>query len=349
MFSAMVPVLEAVPNFSEGRDPDWLRGLVDRIAATGADVLDWSSDPDHNRSVVTFVGDPATVEEAAIVAARHAVETLDLRTHRGVHPRVGAVDVLPFVPLNRLTMEDAVRSARRVGAVLAGGGLPVYFYGAASTSGRSLSEIRRGGFEAFQGGYPAGREPDLPPTGRSGPHPTAGVVCVGARPILLAWNVYVEGVAIDALRGLAAQMRERGGGFRGLRALAFELRTRRKHQISMNLEDLNATAPFEVYRQLEARIQALGGRVAGTEVVGMIPDGLVLPAAEDRLQLLDFNASRLLPKRLAEHISARFSRDVQTLLGAIAEAGDEAPAQVRAAAERLSGSVRATPTPDMTA
>jgi glutamate formiminotransferase len=345
----MVPVLEAVPNFSEGRDPEWLKGLVDRIAATGADVLDWTADPDHNRSVVTFIGDPRAVESGAMAAALHAVERLDLRTHMGVHPRVGAIDVLPFVPLHELTMEDAVRSAHRVGEALAHAGLPVYFYGAASRSGRTLADIRRGGFEAFRAGFPPGRDPDLHPRGRSGPHPTAGVVCVGARRVLLAWNVYVEGVPVEELRTLAGQLRERGGGFRSLRALAFELETRERHQISMNLEDLEAISPFAVFRHLEERVTALGGRVTGTEVVGMIPDGLVLPAAEDRLQLLDFNASRLLSKRVAEHTSARVSRDVRTLLEAIREAGDEAPTAVRVAAERLSGSMSATTTPGLTA
>src|SRR5688572_30437786 len=181
----MVPVLEAVPNFSEGRDPVWVQRLVEKIAATGADVLDWSADPDHNRSVVTFIGDPRTVEEAATVCARYALEHIDLRSHQGVHPRVGALDVLPFVPLHGLTLDDAVASAHRVGGALAELGLPVYFYGAASTRGRSLSQIRKGGFEAFARGYPAGREPDLAPPKGSGPHPTAGVTCVGARSVLL--------------------------------------------------------------------------------------------------------------------------------------------------------------------
>jgi glutamate formiminotransferase len=224
-------------------------------------------------------------------------------------------------------------------------GLPVYFYGAASRSGRTLREIRRGGFEAFREGYPPGREPDILPRGRTGPHPTAGVVCVGARGVLLAWNIYVEGVPLESLKRLAGQLRESGGGFRSLRALAFELRTRQRQQISMNLEDLEATSPFELYRLVEARVQDLGGRVSGTEVVGMVPDGLVLPAAEDRLKLLDLSASRLLARRLAEHISARVSRDVQNLLEAIAEAGDEAPASVRDAARRLSAPMSSTPTP----
>jgi glutamate formiminotransferase len=335
----MVPVLEAVPNFSEGRDPDWVRGLVERVSATGADVLDWSSDPDHNRSVVTFIGDPRTVEEAALVAAGLAIEHIDLRTHEGVHPRVGALDVLPFVPLHGLTMADAVASAHRVGERLRELGLPVYFYGAASPTRRTVQEIRRGGFEAFLGGYPAGREPDLQAEERTGPHPTAGVVCVGARPVLLAWNVYVEGVSLEALREIAAGLRERGGGFRALRALAFPLRTRERLQISMNLEDLQVTRPMDVFGRIEARVEALGGRVTATEVIGMIPDGLVLPAAEDRLKLLDSNAPRLLARRLAEHISARVFRDVQTLLAAIADAGDAAPSPVRDAALRLSRSV----------
>jgi glutamate formiminotransferase len=339
----MVPVLEAVPNFSEGRDPAWLTGLVDRLEATGADVLDWSADPDHHRSVVTFIGDAATVESAALVCARYALEHIDLRTHEGVHPRVGALDVLPFVPLEGLDIDDAVRSAHRVGEALAGLGLPVYYYGAAAPAPRALAEIRRGGFEAFADGYPPGREPDVLPRDRAGPHPTAGVVCVGARRVLLAWNLYVEGVPLAALQGVARGLRESGGGFRSLRALAFELKTRRRSQISMNLEDLEATSPFDVFRDVERRVEALGGRVTGTEVIGMIPDGLVLPAAEDRLSLLDFNASRLLPRRLAEHISARLSADVRALLDAIEEAGDEAPAAVRDAAKRLSGAARGTP------
>jgi glutamate formiminotransferase len=331
-----------VPNFSHGRDPEWTRGLVERVAATGADVLDWSSDPDHNRSVVTFIGDPRTVEGAALVAARFALEHIDLRTHEGVHPRVGALDVLPFVPLKSLTLSDAANSAHRVGAALAELGLPVYFYGAAADPPRPLATIRRGGFEAFRDGYPPGREPDLHPRGRSGPHPSAGIVCVGARQVLLAWNVYVEGVPLAALSSLASELREGEGRFRSLRALAFDLRTRGRRQISMNLEDLEATSALEVFRYLEERIAAAGGRLTGTEVIGMMPDGLVLPAAEDRLKLLDPSASRLLSTRLAEHVSARLFRELQALLAAIEEVGEEAPAAIRAAAERLSG---ATPIP----
>ena len=340
----MVPVLEAVPNFSEGRDAGWVKELVEAIGKAGADVLDSSSDPDHNRSVVTFVGDPRSVEEAALAGARLALEHIDLRRHQGVHPRVGALDVLPFVPLHALTLEDAARSARRVGEALAGMGIPVYFYGAAGGRGRPLSELRRGGFEALAEGFPAGREPDLPSAGAGGPHPTAGVTCVGARRLLLAWNVYVEGVGLPELRRVAAALRERGGRFSGLRALALELPIQGRRQISMNLEDMDATSPLDVFRAIESSLEPLGGRVTATEVVGMIPDGLVLPAAGDRLKLLDPNPSRLLSARLVEHISGRLSSEVHALLEAIAEAGEGLPSAVRIRADRLAGVVRGTPT-----
>ena len=192
----MVPVLEAVPNFSEGRDLGLVRSLVRAIAREGADVLDWSADPDHHRSVVTFIGEPAVVEAAAVAAARFAIENIDLRGHSGVHPRIGAIDVLPLVPLQGLTLADAAASARRVGSRIAELGLPVYFYGAASDPpGRTLAPIRRGGFEAMVDGFPKDQEPHLPVGGGVLPHPTAGAVSVGARTGRPAWNAYGEGVA----------------------------------------------------------------------------------------------------------------------------------------------------------
>ena len=272
----MVPVLEAVPNFSEGRDLEVVGELVRTIEAEDVAVLDWSADPDHNRSVVTFVGEPAAVEEAAVAGARFAVEGIDLRGHQGVHPRIGALDVLPFVPLAGLGMADAVESARRVGERLSALGLPVYFYGEASEPpGRPLAELRRGGVEALFEGFPAGREPDLPLEGeaRERAHPTAGATCVGARKLLLAWNVVVDGVGGDEARTFAAGLRETGGGFAGLRVLALELPGRGKLQISMNLEDLEGTSPFRVYAAIEAWVAERGGSVVETEVIGRGPGG----------------------------------------------------------------------------
>ena len=336
----MLPVLEAVPNFSEGRDRGRIRELVDVIAAAGVEVLDWSSDPDHHRSVVTFLGDPPSVEAAAVAAARFARDHFDLREHRGVHPRVGALDVLPFVPLEGLTLADAARSARRVGEALARDlGIPVYYYGEASSPpGRRLGDLRRGGFEALREGFPEERPPDLS-AGRSAAHPTAGVTCVGARRVLLAWNLYVEGVELDPLRALASAVREIGGGFASLRALALRLESQDRLQLSMNLEDLDRTSPFDVFRHVEEEVARLGGRITGMEVVGMLPDPLVLPAAADRLSLLDCPPSRLLSIRLARHIAERAARHAEALLEAVREEGEAVPARVREAALRLSASL----------
>ncbi|MSR23190.1 MAG: glutamate formimidoyltransferase [Gemmatimonadetes bacterium] len=335
----MAPVLEAVPNFSAGRDPALLERLVGAVSDAGAEVLDVSADADHNRAVLTYVGTTAVVEEASVSVARLAVEAIDLRRHRGVHPRVGALDVLPFVPLVGLTMADARSSARRVGERLAREvGVPVYFYGEASEPpGRGLGELRRGGFEQLVLGFPDARRPDLLPDGweHPGVHPSAGATCVGARLPLLAWNVEVEGLGQDRLEAVAARMREQGGGFPKLRALALVLVEQSKMQISMNLEDVENQRPFDVFQALEERVRSLGGTVRATEVVGMIPDRLLLDAAADRLGLLDPNPGRVLSPRLVKHIDDRGRSAVRELTEAVRAAGDRTPPEVRAAAERL--------------
>ncbi len=301
----MVKVLEAVPNFSEGRDLGRVRALVDAIAAEGVEVLDWSADPDHHRSVVTFIGEPHLVEEAAVAAARFALEHIDLRRHAGVHPRIGALDVLPFVPLAGARMEDATASAHRVGRRIGDLGIPILYYGMASDPpGRGLAELRRGGFEGLREGFPEGLTADEPPGVRV-PHPTAGVTCVGARHVLLAWNVYVADLDPSDARAIAAKIRERGGGFRGLRALGIELPRQGRVQISMNLENPERTSPVDVFDAIEREVTTRGGRVVETEVIGMAPDALVHPAAVNRLLLLDLGPARVLSRRVAQHVSER--------------------------------------------
>jgi glutamate formiminotransferase len=303
----MVKVLEAVPNFSEGRETEMVRALVDVIASGDVEVLDWSADPDHHRSVVTYIGEPRDVEDASVRAARFALEHIDLRHHRGVHPRVGALDVLPFVPLHGLEMPDAVRSAHRVGRRIADLGIPVYFYGRASDPpGRRLADLRRGGFEALASGFPPDRRPDLP-VGAERPHPTAGVTCVGARTVLLAWNVFLDGIDVEEAREIAAEIRERGGGFTGLRALGLRLPEQDRVQISMNLEDPDRTSPLDVFAAIEEAVAKKGGRIAETQVIGMIPDTLVHPAAGNRLVLSDFRPARVLSRRTAEYVLKRTS------------------------------------------
>ena len=302
-------VLEAVPNFSEGRNLETVEAIVDAIRGAGATVLDWSADPDHNRSVVTFVGPPDTVEEAALAGARVAVERIDLRAHDGVHPRIGAVDVLPFVPLLGLSRDDARAIAHRAGTRLAlDVGVPVFFYADASEPpGRTLAELRRGGYEALAGGWPADRSPDVLPDGwrHPGAHPSAGATCVGARPVLLAWNVLVRGIALEAATGIARSLRARNGGPDGVRALAFALPARSAVQISMNLEDAEARAPMDVFRRVESAVAAEGGEIVETEVIGMLPDRLVAEAAADRLLLRGDVRPRMLSRRLAEYLAER--------------------------------------------
>lgn len=302
---SMIKVLEAIPNFSEGREPATVRGLVDTISSFDVDVLDSSADADHNRCVVTYIGDPGAVEAAALAVARFAVEHIDLRDHRGVHPRVGALDVMPFVPLHGLEMHDAVASARRVGVGIAALGVPVYFYGYASQPpGRGLAALRRGGFEGLTAGFADGTFPDLPP-GATMPHASAGVTCVGAREVLLAWNVFVEGLDVAEARRIAAKIRERDGGFAGLRALGLRLEGQDRVQISMNLEDPERTSPLAVFEKIESEVRSRGGSVTETEVIGMMPDALVLPAVVGRLKLPDLGLARVLSHRVAEYVSAR--------------------------------------------
>jgi glutamate formiminotransferase len=300
-------ILEAVPNFSEGRDLSVIQAIVLAMREAGAAVLDWSADPDHHRSVVTVVGSPEVVEDAAVAAAIVARDRIDLARHRGVHPRVGAIDVLPFVPLHGLSMTDATRTARRAGARIARDvGIPVYYYAmAAEPPGRTLADLRRGGYEARVRGWEGPGPPDALPPGwpHPGAHPTAGAVCVGARNLLLAWNLYVQGLSLPNLRGIAAELREARGGVPGLRALALELPARNEMQISMNLENVEESDPMNVFRQVEQYVALAGGEVVRTEIIGLVPDRLMSSAATERLHLDASAGERLLSRSLARYLA----------------------------------------------
>lgn len=312
----MTEVVEAVPNFSEGRDPGFVTAAAAAFMRAGCEVLHTTMDPDHHRSVITAIGSPGAVVEGAVAAAALALERIDMRGHRGVHPRIGALDVLPFVPLHGIDMAGAAALARRAAARIARLGMPVYLYGAASKPpGVGLASIRRGGFEALAArsgdGGPAADLPGRGP-GRGGlptkqhrfAHPTAGAVCVGARNVLLAWNVDVAGVDLDTARSIAAGIREAGGGFDGLRALALRLRRQDRLQISMNLENPAATDPLEVFERIDRRVRHLGGRVTGTEVIGMLPDQVPQEAAR-RMRVRDWSKERMLHHRVRSFLAAR--------------------------------------------
>lgn len=316
----MTPVVEAVPNFSEGRDPRFPEAVADAFAHAGCQVFHVTSDPDHHRCVITVAGPPEAVEDGAVAAASVALHEIDMRRHQGVHPRVGALDVLPFVPLHGISMKEVVRLARRAGTRIAALGLPVYFYGAASVPpGRGLAAIRQGGFEALAAAEgdrsgSASRAPaDLPGSAaasapvRRFAHPSAGAVCVGARKVLLAWNVELEGVSLEVARSVAAEVRESGGGFAGVRALGVRLPKQGRLQVSMNVEDPATTDPLSVLRAIEHRVRERGGRVAGVEVIGMIPDALSDPEAARRAAIRGWSEDRLLGRRLLAYLASESS------------------------------------------
>ena len=307
--------MEAVPNFSEGRDPGFVSAVAGAFARTGCDVLHTTRDPDHNRCVVTVIGGPDEVEEGAVAAARIGLERIDMRGHRGVHPRVGALDVLPFVPLRGMEMSAAAALARRAAARIGRLGIPVYYYGRASEpAGRTLASIRRGGFEALAPGAAAGRaRADVPGCAGDGTpvhhfaHPTAGAVCVGAREVLLAWNVDIEGVSLVDAKGIAAGIRESGGGFRGLRAMAVFLPDQGRTQVSMNLEAPETTDPMEVFRAIERDVTTRGGCVVGTEVIGLAPDAVTDSVARS-MGIRDWSLDRILSRRVDAWVTAGSAR-----------------------------------------
>jgi glutamate formiminotransferase/glutamate formiminotransferase/formiminotetrahydrofolate cyclodeaminase len=289
--------LEAVPNFSEGRDQATLDALAEALSQ-GADVLDVHADADHNRSVFTVVGDDDGLVDALVRAIEVARERIDLRRHAGVHPRVGAADVVPVVPVRPAAMARARAAALAVAERIAGElGLPVFLYGELAP-GRGPAFFRRGGAEELQRRIEVGElRPDRGPATL---HPSAGAVLVGARRPLIAFNVKVRGGGIDVAREIAAVVRESGGGFPGVRALGLELREAGLAQVSMNVEDWEAAALHEIVARVEQEARARGAEVVGSELVGLMPAGAAASAAGGALRIEGFDASRLLELRLLD-------------------------------------------------
>jgi len=289
--------LESVPNFSEGRDRSTIDALGGALRSGGARLLDVHSDEDHNRSVFTLVGSGDELVEALLSAIAHAAELIDLRRHEGAHPRIGAADVVPVVPL---TPEDevhareaAARLAERVGDEL---GLPVFLYGALG-EGRGPAFFRRGGPQELQRRIDAGElEPEHGPRRLS---ESAGAVLVGVRRQLIAFNVNLRGT-LGAAREIAAVLRESGGGFPGVRALGLELPRAGLVQVSMNVEDWEAVELHAIVGEVERLAAERGGEVVRSELVGLMPAGAAAAAAGAALRIDGFDASRVLELRLLD-------------------------------------------------
>jgi glutamate formiminotransferase len=301
-------IVECVPNFSEGRRPEIIRQLVEAVESVdGAAVLDTHIDPDHNRSVITFVASTETIVEAAVRVAARAAELIDLRKHAGVHPRVGALDVLPFVPVRGVTLEDCIHLAHEAGERIAREvGVPVYFYeSAARRPDRvNLEDVRRGGFERLR--EEIGSKPErAPDAGAARVHETAGACIVGARSLLVAYNINLHTTDVVLAQRIARAVRGRDGGLRFLKALGFELRERGLTQVSMNLVRFEKTSLHHVFEAVRREAERWGVRVAGSEIVGLIPQAALDRSAEYFLQIENFSPDLVLENRIASALARK--------------------------------------------
>jgi len=290
----------SVPNVSEGRRPDVIVAMADAIRRVpGARLLDSSSDVSHNRSVFTLAGERPGLETALAALVERAIATIDLRTHRGEHPRLGAVDVVPFIPLSGASMADCVTLARQVGAAIAERFLiPVYLYEEAATSParKSLEHIRRGQFEGLAAKM---RTADWAPDfGPPAPHPTAGATIVGARMPLIAYNVNLATDRIEVARRIASAVRSSGGGLRHVKAMAVALHDRGVVQVSMNLTNYAETSIARVFDAVKGEAARDGVAILESEIVGLVPAAALVGTTAADLQLKGFGPARVLENRL---------------------------------------------------
>jgi len=295
-------IVECVPNFSEGRKAEVIARLVESVESVeGALVLGTHVDPDHNRSVVTFVAPPRSVVEASVRVVACAAELIDLNAHAGQHPRMGACDVLPFVPVRGVSVEECVALARRAGErIWRELSIPVYFYESAAQrpERKNLADVRRGGFELLRteiGTNPA-RAPDV---GESRVHPTAGACIVGVRPLLIAYNVTLNTRDLSVARRIARAVRERDGGLLHLKALGFELESRGVVQVSMNLTSYERTNLHQAFEAVRREAESLGVEVISSEIVGLVPQAALFAAAAHFLKLENYSPDLVLENRIA--------------------------------------------------
>jgi glutamate formiminotransferase len=295
------PWIECVPNFSEGRDHSRIDALERTLSSVpGTFLLDRTSDPDHNRSVLTFVAPPETVVEAAVRLAAKAAELIDLNHHRGVHPRLGALDILPFVPLGKATLDQCVALAHDAGARIWNElGVPVYFYEAAALRHDrvKLENVRRGQFEGLRASVAAdeSKRPDL---GGPSLHPTAGAVIVGARKILIAYNINLKSTDLDVAKSIARRIRASGGGFPSVKALGIPLVSRGIVQVSINFTDFEQTPVHVVYSEVCRLAAEHGVEVEESELIGLMPQKALEAAAAGLLKLSNFDSQRVIDNRL---------------------------------------------------
>ena len=287
----MAQIIESIPNISEGRNQEVIEAVVDQIRTTaGCTLLNYSSDPNHNRTVITYIGDAKGVEEASVKLAKKAVELIDLNKHTGEHPRMGAVDVMPFVPIKDATNEECIELSKIVGKRIAEeADLPVFLYELSATkpARKNLATIRKGQFEGMAEKV---KDPEWEPDfGGARINPTAGVVAVGARPPLVAYNLNLSTSDVQIAKNIAKIIREKDGGLKCVKAMGFMLEDRNIAQVSINMIDYRVTPLYRVTELVKAEAARYGVHVIGTEVIGLCPMKALIDSAEYYLQIEDFD------------------------------------------------------------
>ncbi len=294
-------IVECVPNFSEGRNKEVLQELIAAIQRGGkVKMLDWEADADHNRSVITFAGEPEACLSAALAGIARASELIDMEKHKGEHPRLGATDVVPFVPISGVTLEECVELARRLGRKVGEElQIPVFLYEAAATRPErvNLAAVRKGEYEGLK--IEVGQNPDKKPDfGPERMHPKAGATVIGARMPLIAYNVYLNTEDINIAKQIAKVVREAGGGLPAVKALGFEIKARKQVQVSMNLINYLKTPPHIAFEAVKKEAEKLGVEAVSSEVVGLIPQPALDAAAIHFLKLENFSADQILEEKL---------------------------------------------------
>lgn len=293
-------ILECVPNFSEGRDRDKIESIAGALqSVSGVRLLDICTDADHNRTVLTFIGAPEDIERGAAAACDKALEVIDMREQQGVHPRIGAVDVVPFIPLRNAVMADAVETARRFGRAFAErNGLPVYFYGEAALveERRELPHIRKGGYEALEKRM---KDPKWAPD--AGPHALnerSGATAVGARDFLIAFNINLASPDLEAARKIAETIRYSSGGMKHVKAIGVPLKSRQIVQVSMNLTNFRETPVKAVFDRVKSEAARYAVHVLESELIGLIPEEALTNVTPQYLMLRDFSEDRIIERHL---------------------------------------------------
>jgi glutamate formiminotransferase len=302
--TSKIPIVECVPNFSEGRDGKRVKAIVAAMRVEGVHLLDWSMDADHNRSVVTIAGAPAAVVESAVRGVGKAAELIDLTRQQGLHPRIGAADVIPFVPISGVKLEQCVMFARQAGQeIWQRYGVPVYFYEAAAArpDRANLDDVRRGQFEGLRDTVrkEAARRPDL---GGPGLHPTAGACAVGARKFLVEYNLYFDSTDVAMVRAMAREVRAESGGLKSVKAMGVLAHGRA--QLSMNITDFQATPISQVYKLISRLALRHKAVLVEGEIVGLVPEAACERESEWMRQLRGFDPlTKVLESRLDAPLS----------------------------------------------